>query len=27
VQEQWQAIFAELKKSDNWEEIFKEINS
>jgi len=27
VQEQWQFIFAELKKSSDWEEIFKEINS
>jgi hypothetical protein len=27
VQEQWQSIFAELKKSSDWEEIFKEINS
>jgi 3-deoxy-D-manno-octulosonate 8-phosphate phosphatase (KDO 8-P phosphatase) len=27
VQEQWQTIFAALKQSQNWEEIFKEINS
>jgi len=27
VQEQWQKIFATLKESDDWEEIFKEINS
>jgi len=27
VQERWQTIFATLKQSQNWEEIFKEINS
>ncbi len=27
VQEKWQVIFTTLKKAQNWEEIFKEINS
>jgi len=27
VQEKWQTIFTELRQAENWEEIFKEINS